>query len=126
MYPQHEDDQALNFPNFIDIIGLDVQLSNPEEVDTVNRQIMNLIFNGKLPENADLLDVGKNLRDGHEIEERLEDELLAIDIIVVVISLEDNNIPHALLEEIYTEANLRTRRNLIFVFICTIKNRNVS
>lgn len=109
---QHEDDKALNFPNFIDIIGLDVHLSNPQEVGTVNRQIMNLIINGKLPENADLLDVGKNLKDGHEIEERSEDESLAIDIIVVVISLEDNNIPHALLEEIYTEANLRTRRKI--------------
>lgn len=112
MNPKHEDDEALNFPNFIDIIGLDFQLSNPEEVDTVNRQIMNLIFNGKLPENTDLLDVGRNLKDGHEIEERSEDESLAIDIIVVVISLEDNNIPHALLDEIYTEANLRTRRKI--------------
>lgn len=113
MNPKHEDDKALNFPNFIDIIGLDFQLSNPEEVDTVNRQIMNLIFNGKLPENTDLLDVGRNLKDGHEIEERSEDESLAIDIIVVVISLEEFNIPHALLEEIYVEANIRARRKII-------------
>lgn len=79
---------------------------------TVNKQIMNLVFNGKLPENADLLDMGINLKDGHEIEERSEDESLAIDIIVVVISLEDYNIPHALLDEIYTEANLRIRRKI--------------
>lgn len=112
MNPEHEDDKALNFPNFIDIIGLDVQLSNPEEVGTVNRKIMNLVFNSNLPENADLLDMGINLRDGHEIEERSKDESLAIDIIVLVISLEDNNIPHALLDKIYTEANLRTRRKI--------------
>lgn len=39
--------------------------------------------------------------------DRSEDESLAIDIIIVVISLEDNNISHALLEEIYAEANAR-------------------
>lgn len=74
--------------------------------------MMDLIFNGKLPENCDLLDLGKNLKEGNKKTESSEDESLAIDIIVVVISLEDNNIPYALLEEIYTEANLRTRRKI--------------
>lgn len=57
--------------------------------------------------------------------DRSEDESLAIDIIVVVISLEDNNIPHALLEEIYAEANVRTRRKLV-LFSLKICNQNES
>lgn len=118
---ENEEDKALNLPNFIDIIGLDVQLSNPKEEDTVNSQIMNLIINGKLQENYDLLDLGKKLKEenerkeGMELVDRSEDESLAIDVIVVVISLEDNNIPHALLEEIYAEANVRARRKLVLI-----------
>lgn len=118
---ENEEDKALNLPNFIDIIGLDVQLSNPKEEDTVNSQIMNLIINGKLQENYDLLDLGKKLKEenerkeGMELVDRSEDESLAIDIIIVVISLEDNNIPHALLEEIYAEANVGTRRKLVLI-----------
>lgn len=119
---ENEEDKALNLPNFIDIIGLDVQLSNPKEEDTVNSQIMNLIINGKLQENYDLLDLGKKLKEenkrkeGMELVDRSEDESLAIDVIVVVISLEDNNIPHALLEEIYAEANVRARRKLVLIY----------
>lgn len=118
---ENEEDKALNLPNFIDIIGLDVQLSNPKEDETVNSQIMNLIINGKLQENYDLLDLGKKLKEenerkvGMELVDRSEDESLAIDVIVVVISLEDNNIPHALLEEIYAEANVRARRKLVLI-----------
>lgn len=118
---ENEEDKALNLPNFIDIIGLDVQLSNPKDEDTVNSQIMRLIINGKLQENYDLLDLGKKLKEenerkeGMELVDRSEDESLAIDIIIVVISLEDNNIPHALLEEIYAEANVRTRRKLVLI-----------
>lgn len=118
---ENEEDEALNLPNFIDIIGLDVQLSNQKEEDTVNSQIMRLIINGKLSEDYDLLDLGKKLKEGNEWKEgmelvdRSEDESLAIDIIIVVISLEDNNIPHALLEEIYAEANVRTRRKLVLI-----------
>lgn len=118
---ENEEDEALNLPNFIDIIGLDVQLLNQKEEDTVNSQIMRLIINGKLQENYDLLDLGKKLKEenerkeGKELVDRSEDESLAIDIIIVVISLEDNNIPHALLEEIYAEANVRTRRKLVLI-----------
>lgn len=119
---ENEEDKALNLPNFIDIIGLDVQLSNPKEEDTVNSQIMSLIINGKLQENYDLLDLGKKLKEenerkeGMELVDRSEDESLAIDVIVVVISLEDNNIPHAPLEEIYAEANVRARRKLVLIY----------
>lgn len=120
---ENEEDEALNLPNFIDIIGLDVQLSNSKDEDTVNSQIMRLIINGKLSEDYDLLDLGKKLKEenerkeGMELVDRSEDESLAIDIIIVVISLEDNNIPHALLEEIYAEANVRTRRKLVLKLV---------
>lgn len=110
--PSNEEDRTLNLPNFIDIIGFDVQLSNPEKVGTVNSQMINLIINGALPENCDLLDLGKKLKEEMEIENNPEVESLAIDIIVVVISLKDDNIPHALLKEIYIEANFRTRSKL--------------
>lgn len=115
--PENEEDKALNLPNFIDIIGLDVQLSNPEEEKTVNNQIMDLIINGRLPENCDLLDLGKKLKDGKKIKERHEVKTLAIDIIVVVISAEDFNIPHSLLEEIYAEANVKTRSKVFFLIV---------
>lgn len=114
--PENEEDRALNLPNFIDIIGLDVQLSNPDEEETVNNQIMGLIIKGKLPENCDLLDLGKKLKAGKKIKERPEVEMLTIDIIVVVISAEDFNIPHNLLEEIYAEANVKTRSKFSFGF----------
>lgn len=113
--PENEEDRALNLPNFIDIVGLDVQLSNPYEVDTVNSQIMNLILNGKLSEDTDLLDLGKKLKEGKNIVERSEHESLVIDIIVIVVSLEDDKIPHTLLDEIYAESNVRTRRKLFFI-----------
>lgn len=112
--PEKEEDRALNLPNFIDIIGLDVQLSNPFEVDTVNSQIMNLILNGKLSEDTDLLDLGMKLKEGKKIKEIPEDESLVIDIIVIVVSLEDDKIQHTLLDEIYAESNKRTRRKLFF------------
>lgn len=108
--PRKEEDKTLNLPNFIDTIGLDVQLSSPEKDGSVNRQMINLIINGKLPENCDLLDLGKKLKKEMKMKNIQEMETLAIDMIVVVISLKDDNIPHALLEEIYIEANIRTRR----------------
>lgn len=108
--PSNEEDDTLNLPNFIDTIGLDVQLSSPEEDGSVNSQMINLIINGTLPENCDLLDLGKKLKKEMKMKNSQEVETLAIDMIVVVISLKDDNIPHALLEEIYREANIRTRR----------------
>lgn len=108
--PSNEEDKTLNLPNFIDTIGLDVQLSSPEKDGSVNSLMINLIINGKLPENCDLLDLGKKLKKEMKMKNIQEMETLSIDMIVVVISLKDDNIPHALLEEIYIEANIRTRR----------------
>lgn len=47
-----------------------------------------------------------------KIESSPEVESLAVDIIVVVISLKDDIIPNAVLKEIYKEANFRTRSKL--------------
>lgn len=44
--PSNEEDKTLNLPNFIDTIGLDVQLSSPEKDGSVNSQMINLIING--------------------------------------------------------------------------------
>ncbi|XP_052706063.1 uncharacterized protein LOC128181630 [Crassostrea angulata] len=115
--PENEEDRALNLPNFIDIIGLDVQLSNPYERDTVNSQIMNLILNGKLSEDTDLLDLGMKLKEGKKIVEKSEDESLVIDIIVIVVSLEDDKIPHTLLDEIYAESKKRSRQFPVFAVL---------
>lgn len=93
---------------------------------TVNSQMMNLILNGKLPENSDLLDLGRKLKEGKKIKEITEEETLAIDIIVVVISAEDFNIPHTLLEEIYAEANVKTRSKVLISVSFTPGNQNVS
>lgn len=108
--PSNEEDETLNLPNFIDTIGLDVQLSSPGKDGSVNSQMINLIINGTLPENCDLLDLGKKLKKEMKMKNSQEVETLTIDMIVVVISLKDDIIQHALLEEIYIEANIRTRR----------------
>lgn len=52
------------------------------------------------------------LKKGEQI---VEDKSLVIDIIVDVVSLEDSKIPHTLIDEIYAEANVRTRRNFFFI-----------
>lgn len=65
---------------------------------------MNLIINGKLQENCDLLDLGKELKMGGEIEE-LENS----DIIVFVISADNSVSQMTLAKDIYVEANTKTK-----------------
>lgn len=74
--PVNEDDKMLNLPAFIDIIGLDAQLSSPQEEESVNSTIMNLVINGKLPENCDLPDFGKRLKEGKRMTERHEEKTI--------------------------------------------------
>lgn len=50
---------------------------------------MNLIINGKLQENCDLLDLGKECKMGGKIEE-LENSDLSVDVIVFVISADNS------------------------------------
>lgn len=110
--PVDKDDKTLNLPAFIDIIGLDAQLSSPQDEESINRTIMNLVINGKLPENCDLLDLGKNLMEGNQIKERQEEKTLVVDIIVVVLSTDHPNIPQTLIDEIYDEANVKNKRKV--------------
>lgn len=110
--PVNEVDKTLNLPAFIDIIGLDAQLSSPQDEESINRTIMNLVINGKLPENCDLLDLGKNLMEGNQIKERQEEKTLVVDIIVVVLSTDHPNIPQTLIDEIYDEANVKNKRKV--------------
>lgn len=110
--PVNKDDKTLNLPAFIDIIGLDAQLSSPQDEESINRTIMNLVINGKLPENCDLLDLGKNLMEGNQIKERQEEKTLVVDIIVVVLSTDHPNIPQTLIDEIYDEANVKNKRKV--------------
>lgn len=110
--PVNKDDKTLNLPAFIDIIGLDAQLSSPQDEGSINRTIMNLVINGKLPENCDLLDLGKNLMEGNQIKERQEEKTLVVDIIVVVLSTDHPNIPQTLIDEIYDEANVKNKRKV--------------
>lgn len=49
----------MNLPTFIDVIGFDDKLSTNQEECLANNKLLNLIINGKLPENCDLLDLGK-------------------------------------------------------------------
>lgn len=106
-------DKFLNLPAFIDIIGMDPQLSTSEDEETVNSQIMNLAINGKLPEDADLLDLGRKLKDKKQLKERPEEKTLSVDIIIVVISAENPDIPQALIDEIYKEANVKKKRKIV-------------
>lgn len=110
--PVNKDDKTLNLPAFIDIIGLDAQLSSPQDEESINRTIMDLVINGKLPENCDLLDLGKNLMEGNQIKERQEEKTLVVDIIVVVLSTDHPNIPQTLIDEIYDEANVKNKRKV--------------
>ena len=102
-------DDELNLPTFIDIIGFDPQLSDPSQEDTVNSMVMNLIINGCLPENCDLLDLSKKLKDGQEPVEIEENKSLAVDAIIVVISAQCSNLSQNVFSEIYKEANTKTK-----------------
>lgn len=108
--PNSEDEKHLNLPTFIDIMGLDPQLSDADIGDSLNSKLMNLIINGKLQENCDLLDLGKKLKYRGKIQEELENSDLSVDIIVLVISADNPDFPTSLARDIYVEANTKTKR----------------
>lgn len=107
--PVNEVDKTLNLPAFIDIIGLDAQLSSPQDEESVNSIIMNLVIDGKLSEDCDLLDFGKELKKGKRMKKSHVDKIFAVDIIVVVMSAENLDIPQTLFDEIYKEANIKNK-----------------
>lgn len=110
--PVNKDDKMLNLPAFIDIIGLDAQLSSLQDKESINSTLMNLVINGKLPENCDLVDLGKTLKEGKQIKERQEEKTLLVDIITVL-SAEHPKIPQTLIDEIYNEANVKNKRKVL-------------
>lgn len=107
--PVNEVDKTLHLPAFIDIIGLDAQLSSPQDEESVNSIIMNLVIDGKLSEDCDLLDFGKELKKGKRMKKSHVDKIFAVDIIVVVMSAENLDIPQTLFDEIYKEANIKNK-----------------
>lgn len=108
--PTDETEKELNLPTFIDVIGFDDKLSTNQEECLANNKLLNLIINGKLPENCDLLDLGKKLMRGDEVPEMQEEKGLDVDIILVVISAENVPVPQSFVDEIYKEANMKKKR----------------
>lgn len=89
-------------------MGLDPQLSDADDGDSLNSKLMNLIINGQLQENCDLLDLGKKLKERVEIQK--EPGNISVDIIVLVISADNSSSQISLAEDIYAEANTKTKR----------------
>uniref|UniRef100_A0A8W8KS06 Uncharacterized protein n=1 Tax=Magallana gigas TaxID=29159 RepID=A0A8W8KS06_MAGGI len=128
--PVNEVDKTLNLPAFIDIIGLDAQLSSPQDEESVNSIIMNLVIDGKLSEDCDLLDFGKELKKGKRMKKSHVDKIFAVDIIVVVMSAENLDIPQTLFDEIYKEANVKNKKIPVFAVLtnmdkCTLSKNEV-
>ena len=106
-----------NLPVLIDTIGLDNQgsTSSEEGTSTTNSKLINLLFNGKIPENCDLLHAITSFGKGRKVKELSADKSKAADAIIVVIPADNPNIPQNLLEDIHKKATLEKRSNAIFV-----------
>lgn len=91
-------------------MGLDPQLSDADDGDSLNSKLMNLIINGQLQENCDLLDLGKKLKERVEIQKEPGNSDLSVDIIVLVISADKSSSQISLAEDIYAEVNTKTKR----------------
>ena len=106
-----------NLPVLIDTIGLDNQgsTSSEEGTSTTNSKLINLLFNGKIPENCDLLHAITSFGKGRKVKELSADKSKAVDAIIVVIPADNPNIPQNLLEDIHKKATLEKRSNAIFV-----------
>lgn len=124
--PNSEDDQSLNLPTFIDIMGLDPQLSDADNGDSLNSKLMNLIINGHLQENCDLLDLGKQLKERVEIQKEPGNSDLSVDIIVLVISADNSSSQISLAEDIYAEANTKTKQIPVFAVITKVDKCELS
>lgn len=79
--PENKEIKAQNLPTFIDIIGLDVSLSESNEENSVNKELMRLIINGQLPQNCDLFDLSNKLKNGEKINIRRNLQMTTVDII---------------------------------------------
>ena len=101
----------------IDTIGLDNQGStNPsseEGTSTTNSKLINLIMNGKIPDDCDLLHAIKSFGKGRKVKEFSSDQSKAVDAIIVVIPADNAIIPQNLLEDIHKQATVEKRSNAI-------------
>ena len=108
-----------NLPVLIDTIGLDNQgstnASSEEGTSTTNSKLINLIINGKIPEDCDLLHAIKSFGKGRKVKELSADKTKAVDAIIVAIPADNAIIPQNLLEDIHKQATLEKRSNAIFV-----------
>lgn len=109
--PENKEIKAQNLPTFIDIIGLDALLSESNEENSVNKELMRLIINGQLPQNCDLFDLSNKLKNGEKINIRRNLQMTTVDIIIVVLSAENDVTPDTLLYDIYKEAKFETKSN---------------
>ncbi|XP_061170776.1 uncharacterized protein LOC133180247 [Saccostrea echinata] len=129
-YWKQKDDKKLSLPTFIDVSGLDEQLSKSRQRDdnderyrdfqtnknkqSVNKQAIELIIQGRLPDNCDLIALFRNLNMGRKIEKAKEIKGMAVDIIIFVVPGETMEIPKALVDDIYEEANLNQKKIPVF------------
>ncbi|XP_062614544.1 uncharacterized protein LOC134276303 [Saccostrea cucullata] len=132
IYWNQKVDKELSLPTFIDVSGLEEQLSKSRHVQkddndrnsgdvqtdknkaSANKQAIELIIQGRLPDNCDLFALFENLNMGRKIEKATEIKGMAVDIIIVVVSGETMAIPQALLDDIYEEANLNQKKIPVF------------
>lgn len=124
--PENKEIKAQNLPTFIDIIGLDVSLSESNEENSVNKELMRLIINGQLPQNCDLFDLSNKLKNGEKINIRRNLQMTTVDIIIVVLSAENDVTPDTLLYDIYKEAKFETQNIPVFLVLTNVDKSNLS
>lgn len=107
--PENKEIKTQNLPNFI--IGLDASLSESNEENSVNKELMRLIINGQLPQNCDLFYLNNKLKNGEKINIRRNLQMTTVDIIIVVLSAENDLTPDTLLYDIYKETKFETKSN---------------
>lgn len=113
--PNWRNRERIEYANFHRCNRIWWQAINKPRRRLSKQQIIIIIINGKLPENCDLLDLGKKLMRGDEVPEMQEEEGLDVDIILVVISAENVPVPQSFVDEIYKEANMKKKRELFLV-----------
>lgn len=124
--PENKEIEAQNLPTFIDIIGMVTQQLTSKEEETISRVLLRLIIDGQIPENCDLFDLSKKLKNGEKIKKRPNGNMATVDIIIVVISAENCIIPTSLLDEIYEEANIKTKQIPVFLVLTNVDKCNLS
>nr|XP_034330446.1 uncharacterized protein LOC105339805 isoform X3 [Crassostrea gigas] len=122
--PENKEIKTQNLPNFI--IGLDASLSESNEENSVNKELMRLIINGQLPQNCDLFYLNNKLKNGEKINIRRNLQMTTVDIIIVVLSAENDLTPDTLLYDIYKETKFETKNIPVFLVLTNVDKSNLS